>query len=56
MKTIADIAQLAGVAKSTVSRYLNGGSISESTKLKIERIINETGYVPNTFAQSLKFL
>jgi LacI family sucrose operon transcriptional repressor len=54
MKTIADIAQLAGVAKSTVSRYLNGGSISESTKRKIERVINETGYVPNTFAQSLK--
>lgn len=54
MKTIADIAQLAGVAKSTVSRYLNGGSISESTRRKIERVINETGYVPNTFAQSLK--
>lgn len=54
MKTIADIAQLAGVAKSTVSRYLNGGSISEATKRKIERIINETGYIPNSFAQSLK--
>jgi LacI family sucrose operon transcriptional repressor len=54
MKTIADIANLAGVAKSTVSRYLNGGSISESTNRKIQRIINETGYVPNTFAQSLK--
>lgn len=54
MKTIADIAQLAGVAKSTVSRYLNGGPISESTRRKIERVINETGYVPNTFAQSLK--
>jgi len=54
MKTIADIARLAGVAKSTVSRYLNGGSISESTKMKIELVINETGYVPNTFAQSLK--
>lgn len=54
MKTIADIAQLAGVAKSTVSRYLNGGSISETTKRKIQRIVDETGYVPNTFAQSLK--
>ncbi|MBY9078327.1 LacI family DNA-binding transcriptional regulator [Paenibacillus sp. CGMCC 1.18879] len=54
MKTIADIANLAGVAKSTVSRYLNGGSISESTKMKIERVVNNTGYVPNTFAQSLK--
>lgn len=54
MKTIADIAQLAGVAKSTVSRYLNGGSISVATKRKIERIIHETGYAPNSFAQSLK--
>lgn len=25
--TISDIAQLFGVAKSTVSRYLNGGSV-----------------------------
>lgn len=54
MTTIADIARIAGVAKSTVSRYLNGGSIGDATKLKIERVIRETGYVPNTFAQSLK--
>lgn len=54
MKTIEDIARLAGVAKSTVSRYLNGGSISAATKRKIERIIKETGYMPNSFAQSLK--
>lgn len=54
MTTIADIAKIAGVAKSTVSRYLNGGSISEPTKRKIEKVIHETGYSPNTFAQSLK--
>ncbi|MDN3017518.1 LacI family DNA-binding transcriptional regulator [Paenibacillus sp. BSR1-1] len=53
-KTIADIAKIAGVAKSTVSRYLNGGSVSDATKKKIELVINETGYIPNTFAQSLK--
>ncbi|KKI89115.1 LacI family transcriptional regulator [Bacillus sp. SA1-12] len=52
--TIAEIAKLAGVAKSTVSRYLNGGSVGEITKLKIERVIKETGYIPNTFARSLK--
>ena len=52
--TILDIAQIAGVAKSTVSRYLNGGSVSDATKRKIERAIQDTGYVPNTFAQSLK--
>lgn len=52
--TIADIAKLAGVAKSTVSRYLNGGSVSKNTSEQIERVIKETGYIPNTFAQSLK--
>ncbi|KEK21747.1 LacI family DNA-binding transcriptional regulator [Bacillus gaemokensis] len=53
-KTISDIAQIAGVAKSTVSRYLNGGSVSDVTKERIKRAIQETGYIPNTFAQSLK--
>lgn len=53
-KTISDIAQMAGVAKSTVSRFLNGGSVSEDTRQKIERIIKQHNYVPNTFAQSLK--
>ncbi|MCM3363782.1 LacI family DNA-binding transcriptional regulator [Niallia sp. MER TA 168] len=54
MTTIGDIARLAGVAKSTVSRYLNDGSVSEATKRKIQHIIKETGYSPNAFAQSLK--
>ena len=54
MTTINDIAKLAGVAKSTVSRHLNGGSVSRLTAQKIDAIIQETGYVPNLFAQSLK--
>lgn len=54
MVTINDIAQQAGVAKSTVSRYLNGGSVSQKTKDKLAAIVAETGYRPNTFAQSLK--
>ncbi|MGX1193071.1 LacI family DNA-binding transcriptional regulator [Metabacillus sp. SLBN-84] len=52
--TINDIAKLAGVAKSTVSRYLNGGHVSEKTKEKIRRVIDSTKYEPNSFAQSLK--
>jgi LacI family transcriptional regulator, sucrose operon repressor len=52
--TIGEIAKLAGVAKSTVSRYLNGGSVGVATRSKLERVIKETGYVPNTFARSLK--
>ena len=51
MITISDIARLAGVAKSTVSRYLNGGAVGEETRLKLDRIIKETGYTPNAFAQ-----
>lgn len=52
--TITDIAKIAGVAKSTVSRYLNGGSVSDATRKKLDQVIQETGYTPNTFAQSLK--
>lgn len=54
MTTITDIAKLAGVAKSTVSRYLNEGSVSEATRRKIQHVIKETCYTPNAFAQSLK--
>lgn len=54
MTTINDIAQLAGVSKSTVSRYLNGGSVSRETIAKLDAIIKETGYIPSSFAQSLK--
>lgn len=52
--TIKDIAELAGVAKSTVSRYLNGGSVGKKTREKLDRVIRETNYEPNQFAQSLK--
>ncbi|MDZ5713335.1 LacI family DNA-binding transcriptional regulator [Jeotgalibacillus haloalkalitolerans] len=52
--TINDIAKQAGVAKSTVSRYLNGGRISQKTSEKIKRIIEEHNYEPNSFARSLK--
>lgn len=52
--TIKDIADIAGVAKSTVSRYLNGGKISEETSDKIRKVIEENNYEPNAFAQSLK--
>ena len=52
--TINDIAQLAGVAKSTVSRYLNNGSVSEKTRVKLDKIVQENNYTPNSFAQSLK--
>lgn len=52
--TMADIAKIAGVGKSTVSRYFNGGYVKEETKEKIRVVIEEYNYKPNTFAQSLK--
>lgn len=51
---ISEIAALAGVSPAAVSRYLNGGSISEEKKTKIKRVIEETGYVPNVAARSLR--
>ena len=51
---ISEIAKLAGVSSAAVSRYLNGGSISEEKKQIIKRVIEETGYVPNPTARSLR--
>lgn len=54
--TIGDIAQAAGVSKTTVSRYLNGkySMMSPETRTRIETVIRMTGYHPNSIAQSLR--
>lgn len=54
--TMADVAQLAGVSKSTVSQYLNRRFeyMGEQTKQRIEEAIEELGYQPNVLARSLK--
>ncbi len=49
--TMADIADMAGVTKSTVSRYFNGGYVKESTRERIQEIIREYNYEPNAFAR-----
>lgn len=51
---INKIAELAGVSRTTVSRYLNNGYVSDKNKEKIQKIIDETGYVPSSFAQTLR--
>lgn len=52
---IKDIARLAGVSPSTVSRVLNNsGYVSEEIRLKVQSVIDETGYRPNQIAKSLK--
>ncbi len=49
--TMKDIALMANVTKSTVSRYFNGGYIKASTKEKVREIVERYGYEPNTFAR-----
>lgn len=51
---INEIARLAGVSRTTVSRYLNNGYVSEEKKEKIRKVIEETGYQPSTQAQMLR--
>lgn len=54
--TMADVAKEAGVSKSTVSQFLNGRFeyMSEDTKKKIERAVQDLSYSPNVIARSLK--
>ena len=51
---IIDIAKLAGVSKSTVSRYLNNGYVSKESGEKIKKVIEETGFRPQSFAKTLR--
>lgn len=51
---IAEIAKLAGVSPSAVSRYLNDGYLSQEKKDAIRKVIEETGYRPLAQAQALR--
>ena len=52
--TIKDVAELAGVSKSTVSRYLNHGYISLEKQQRVREAIEKTGFKSNFFAKRLK--
>lgn len=53
--TILDIAKLSGVGKSTVSRVLtNDPKVKPETRAKVERVIQESGYVPSKSAQAMR--
>ena len=53
--TIKDIAKVAGVSHTTVSRALRGSRlIAEATATRIKQIADEMGYVPNSAARGLK--
>lgn len=51
---IGEIARRAGVSRSTVSYALSGKRpVSEKTRRRIQRVINEMGYQPNASARAL---
>ena len=52
--TISDIAKMAGVSSAAVSRYLNGGPLSEQKRAVIHEVVEKTGYRPDTAAQTLR--
>ncbi|HBG36535.1 MAG TPA: LacI family transcriptional regulator, partial [Treponema sp.] len=50
-----DIAKMAGVSISTVSRVINGTAyVSPETKERVEEILKDTGYRPNSLAKELQ--
>lgn len=52
--TLKDVALAAGVSRSAVSRtFTDGASVSESTRLKVEKAAAQLGYTPNALASSL---
>ena len=54
MISIREVAQLAGVSASTVSRVMNGTAKVDTTKKeRVLRVIEETGFIPNEVARTL---
>ena len=54
MATIKDVAKLAGVSISTVSKYLNGGNVRPENAEPIRSAIAQLDYRANPFARGLK--
>jgi LacI family transcriptional regulator len=52
--TILDIARIAGVSRTTVSRVLNQkGEVDPATRERVQRVIDEQGFVPSMAAAEL---
>ena len=54
MASIRDVARIAGVSPSTVSRVMNGtANVEEDKRQKVLAAIQETGFKPNELARAL---
>lgn len=54
-KRLSQLAQLCGMAPSTVSKALNDyPDVSEKTRRRVKQIAKEIGYVPNAIARTLR--
>lgn len=55
MATIGDVAKMAGLSRTTVSRVLNDHPyVSERKKKLVQEVMGELGYMPNSIAQQLR--
>ncbi len=52
-RTLDDLAELSGVSRATVSRVINGGSVSPATRQKVLDVLETTTYRPNLAARNL---
>jgi len=54
MVTIKDVARVAKVSPSTVSRVVRGqGKVGKKCRAKVQKVIDELGYIPNLSARAL---
>ncbi|HET9724915.1 MAG TPA: LacI family DNA-binding transcriptional regulator [Actinomycetota bacterium] len=52
-RTLDELAALSGVSRSTVSRVINGGPVSEETRRRVTEVLERTGFRPNAAARTL---
>jgi DNA-binding LacI/PurR family transcriptional regulator len=53
VRTLDELAELSGVSRATVSRVINGGAASETTRRRVLEVVERTGFRPNTAARAL---
>ena len=55
MTTVRDVAKYAGVSPITVSRVVNDAdNVNPDTRARVEKAIDDLGYIPNLAARSLR--